>query len=451
MTTNPGGAVRAVEQALAAMSQWNPTVNAMIAVTGDVALARARELDALAQAGQSAGPLHGMVINLKDCLDWVETPTTAASVILRNNRPQRNAFITERLLAAGAVVVGKANLHEWVFGPTSQSQHFGPVANPWNPAHIPGGSSGGSGASVACGMAQVSIGSDTAGSIRLPSSYCGLVGLRPTIGRVSRTGSVGVSAPFDAFGPMARSVEDAARVFAVIAGHDPADPFSIDTPVPDVVSDLQTPIRGVRIGVQRRWFFDDIDPELLEAIDQAMGILQDLGAEIVEVDLGDIERAQEMLAFRIVLADAYALHREQLAARPGDYGSDLMVRYTLGERVTGAQYAEALRWIEGWRHRLKAIFTAGIDAILSPTTPGPAPARAGLAYANAIRAIPRFTSVFTSAGVPSLALPCGFSKAGLPLSLELSGPAFGESTLLRVGYAFQQVTDHHHRLPQPIQ
>ena len=443
-----GTAAQAVEQALAAVERWNPVVNAMITVSAQAARERAATLDRLAASGQSAGPLHGWVINLKDCLDWAGVPTTAASVILRDNIPANNAFITDRLINAGAILIGKANLHEWVFGPTSQSLHFGPVANPWNPDHVPGGSSGGSGASVPCGMARVSIGSDTAGSIRLPASFCGLAGLRPSIGRVSRTGSVGVSAPFDTFGPLARSVEDVARVFAVIAGHDPHDACSVDTPVTDPLAALDDPVRGKRIGVMRRWFFDDIDHELRHALDTALQVYRDLGVEIVEVDLGDVERAQDMLAFRIVLADAYAMHREQLASRPGDYGQDLMVRYDIGKRVTGAEYAQALRWIEGWRHRLHRLLAdQRIDAVLSPTTPGPAPLRAGLAYANAIRAIPRFTSVFTSAGVPSLAVPCGFTGAGLPLSFELSAARFNEAAVLQLGHAFQRVTPHHLRQP----
>jgi aspartyl-tRNA(Asn)/glutamyl-tRNA(Gln) amidotransferase subunit A len=444
-----GPAAAGLQHALEAIRAWNPVVNAMIAVTEPQARERAASLDATAAAGGWAGLLHGMVINLKDCLDLAGTPTTAASVILKDNVPARNAFITDRLLASGAIIVGKSNLHEWVFGPTSQSRHFGPVRNPWNPAHVPGGSSGGSGASVACGMSQASIGSDTAGSIRLPASFTGLAGLRPSVGRISRTGSIAVSAPFDAFGPLARRVEDVARVFAVIAGHDPQDPFSVDLPVPNFLPTLHAPVRGMRIGIMRRWFLDDIHPELKAAIETAVGVFRDLGVDVVEVELGDVERAQEMLAFRVVLADAYALHRERLAARRADYGDDLMVRYTIGERVTGAQYAEALRWMETWRHRLARLFHDGIDAMLSPTTPGPAPAIAGLAYADAIRAIPRFTSVFTSAGVPSLALPCGFTADALPLplSMELSGPAFGEDRILKLGCAFQAATSHHLRQP----
>jgi aspartyl-tRNA(Asn)/glutamyl-tRNA(Gln) amidotransferase subunit A len=439
----------ALEQCLGNIDTWNPVVNAMITVQAQQARARAAALDESAQAGGWEGLLHGVVVNLKDCLDWVGTPTTAASAILKDNHPRRNAFIVDRLLKNGAVVVGKANLHEWVFGPTSQSSCFGAVRNPWNPSCLPGGSSGGSGASVACGMSQVSIGSDTAGSIRLPASFNGVCGLRPSIGRISRTGGIEVSARFDTFGPLARRVEDIARTFAVIAGYDPEDPFSLDVPVPNFLPELADPVRGKRIGVMKRWFLDDIDPELRTAIENAIGVFRELGVEIVELELGDVERAQEMLAFRVILADAYAIHRERLETRRADYGDDLMVRYDIGKQVTGAQYAEALRWIENWQLRLADVFTEGVHAILSPTTPGPAPGAAGLAYANAIRTIPRFTSVFASAGVPSLALPCGFTAgpAGLPLSMELSGPVFGEPEILKLGCAFQAATSHHLRQP----
>jgi aspartyl-tRNA(Asn)/glutamyl-tRNA(Gln) amidotransferase subunit A len=443
-----GSATAALEVALGNIRSWNPIVNAMITVTEQQARERAAALDRIAEDGGWGGLLHGVTVNLKDCLDWAGTPTTAASVILADNVPTRSAFITERLIGSGAVLVGKSNLHEWVFGPTSQSKHFGPIFNPWNPAHIPGGSSGGSGASVACGMSRVSIGSDTAGSIRLPASFNGVAGLRPSVGRVSRTGGIAVSAPFDAFGPLARRVEDVARVFAVIAGHDPQDPFSVDVPVPNFLPTLGDPVGGMRIGVMRRWFLDDIHPELKAAIEAAIGVFRELGVDIVELDLGDVHRAQDMLAFRVILADAYTLHRERLATRRADFGEDLQIRYGIGERVTGAEYAEALRWMEDWRHRLGFVF-GGVDAILSPTTPGPAPAAAGLEYGRAIRSIPRFTSVFTSAGVPSLALPCGFTTdpLPLPLSMELSGPAFGEPQILRLGHAFQSVTTHHRRRP----
>jgi aspartyl-tRNA(Asn)/glutamyl-tRNA(Gln) amidotransferase subunit A len=387
-----------------------------------------------------------MVINLKDNIDLAGCVTTAASVILKDNVAQRNAFITDRLLDAGAVIIGKSNLHEWVFGPTSQSKHFGPVKNPWDPSRIPGGSSGGSGASVASEMCTVSIGSDTGGSIRIPSAFNGLAGLRPSVGRISCAGSVGVSPPFDVLGPLGKSVSDVARVFQVIAGYDPADPMSIDRPVPDALSTLNDSVRGKRIGFMRRWYFDHISKELQAAIDNALGVYKSLGVEIVEVDLGDVDRAHEMLGFRLILADAFEKHREQLAERPDDYGADIQMRLAIGGRLSGPDYAQALRWTEAWRHRLSGLFTQ-VDAMLCPTTPILPPLRADLEFAQAIRTIPKFTCVYAAAGVPSLALPCGFSAEGLPLSMELAGPAFGEAAILQLGHAFQQVTAHHQQRP----
>ena len=437
-------ATAATKTALENIAKYNPSINAMITVFADQALARAAQLDALPP--QARGPLHGMVVNLKDNIDLAGCVTTAASVILKDNVAQRNAFITDRLLDAGAVIIGKSNLHEWVFGPTSQSKHFGPVKNPWDPSRIPGGSSGGSGASVASEMCTVSIGSDTGGSIRIPSAFNGLAGLRPSVGRISCAGSVGVSPPFDVLGPLGKSVSDVARVFQVIAGYDPADPMSIDRPVPDALSTLNDSVRGKRMGFMRHWYFDHISKELQTAIDNALDVYKSLGVEIVEVDLGDVDRAQEMLGFRLILADAFEKHREQLAQRPNDYGEDIQMRLAIGGRLSGPDYAQALRWTEAWRHRLSGLFTQ-VDAILCPTTPILPPLRADLEFAQAIRTIPKFTCVYAAAGVPSLALPCGFSAEGLPLSMELAGPAFGEAAILQLGHAFQKVTAHHLQRP----
>jgi len=443
----PGSAVTATREALASIERWNPVINAMITVTADRALQKAAELDAAAAAGEWRGVLHGLVMNLKDNIDLEGVPTTAATVLRRGHRAERNAFITDRLERNGAVIVGKSNLHEWVFGPTSQSRHFGPVRNPWNPGHIPGGSSGGSGASVAAGMATVSIGSDTAGSIRIPASFNGVAGLRPTVGRISGRGSVGVSAPFDTLGPLARRVSDVARVFAVIAGYDPLDPVSVDVPVPNFLPTLSEPVRGMRIGVMRRWFFDGLHPDLATAMERAIGVFRDLGATIVDVDLGDVEKAQEMLAFGVVVADAMEVHRDRVAEHAADYGEDILMRLRLGEQVSGVQYAHALRWMERFRQRLRGVF-GEVDAMLSPTTAIPAPAVEGLDFGQAIRAVPRLTCVYASAGVPGLAVPCGFTAGGLPLSLELAGPAFGEPQILRLGHAFQGVTDFHLHRPK---
>lgn len=428
------------------VQRWNPVLNAMLNVKQEAAVARAREIDEAINRGQWCGLLSGVTVSLKDNIDWVGTPTTAASIILKDNHPTDNAFIVDRLLKEGAVLTGKANLHEWVFGPTSQSRHFGPVKNPWDLKRFAGGSSGGSGASVAAGMNVVSIGSDTGGSIRIPAAFNGVAGLRPTVGRISRSGTVGVSARFDSVGPLARRVSDVARTFVAIAGYDPSDAYSVDRPIPDVMRRLNDSVKGMRIGVMRRWFFDDIHPDLDAGLDKAIGIYRDLGVEVVDVDLGDVENAQQMLAFRIILADAYALHEKQLAVRRQDYGQDLLIRYDIGRTVTGAQYAEALRWIEGFELRLQRVWQS-VDAVLHPTVPFPAPALAGMDYANAIRAIPKFTCVFAAAGLPALALPCGFSSDGMPLSMELAAAPFGEETVLRLGHAYQGVTEYHLREP----
>lgn len=426
------------------IDRLNPSINAMIRTTRDEALRAAESLDAAAP-GECRGLLHGMTVSLKDNIDMEGVPTTGASGMLRDNVARSNAFIVDRLVRNGAVIVGKANLHEWVFGPTSQSLHFGPVRNPWNTGHIAGGSSGGSGASVAAGMCTGSIGSDTAGSIRLPASFNGVAGLRPTVGRISGSGALPVSPSFDTLGPLARRVSDVARIFAAIAGHDPTDPMSIDRPVPNFLATLNEPVKNLRVGIMRRWFFDDLDPDIAAAMEQAIEVFRSLGVEFVDIDLVDPEHAQQNLSFTMIPADAMALHEERIAARESDYGADVLMRMRLGEKVSGVQYARAMRWMEGWRHRLRGVFE-GVDAILSPTTPATAPASGGLDFKDAIRRIPRLSCAWPIAGIPSLAVPCGLSSQGLPMSLELAGAWFDEPTILRLGHAYQSKTDHHLRM-----
>ncbi len=374
-------------------------------------------------------------------VDVAGVPTTAASGILRDNIASANAFVVDRLIRNGAVIIGKANLHEWVFGPTSQSLHFGPVRNPWNTGHIAGGSSGGSGASVAADMCVASIGSDTAGSIRLPASFNGVAGLRPTVGRISSTGALPVSPPFDTLGPLARRVSDVARIFAAIAGHDPQDPISQDQPMPNFLATLNEPVKGMRVGIMRRWFYDDLDADIAAAMENAIEAYRSLGVEFVDIDLVEPEQAQQNLTFTMVPADAMRLHAARIAERASDYGADVLMRMRLGEKVSGMQYAASMRWMENWRHRLRGVFR-GVDAILSPTTPATAPASQGLDFGQAIRKIPRFSCVWPIAGIPSLAVPCGISSKGLPMSLELAGAWFNEPAVLRLGHAYQGITDH---------
>ena len=452
MTQSPDSrtAGTSLRDSLTAIETWNPETKAMLTVLSDTARESAARIDEHQRKGDWCGLLAGMTMSIKDNIDIAGTITTAGSKILANNMTNRDAFIVERLKHAGAVIVGKANLHEWVFGPTSQSTHYGPVRNPWDISRIPGGSSGGSGASLAAGMCIGSIGSDTGGSVRLPSAFCGVSGLRPTIGRISCRGSIPVSAWFDTLGPMAKRVSDVARIFSVIAGHDPEDPISQDVPVPNVMAELDRPVSGMRLGIQRRWFFDDLAPETTTAMEEAIAVFRSLGVEIVEIDLGDVERSHELLAFKVLLADAYHVHKEQLEARPDDYGRDVYTRAMLGKEVTGSEYAAALRWNEAFKQRLRGIF-GKVDAILSPTIPFGAPkaeaGQEGAAWFDTIREITRFTYCWSFAGVPALSVPCGFDGNGMPLGMQIAAPWFDEAAALRLGHAFQSETSHHVRAP----
>jgi aspartyl-tRNA(Asn)/glutamyl-tRNA(Gln) amidotransferase subunit A len=290
-------------------------------------------------------------------------------------------------------------------------------------------------------MCVASIGSDTAGSIRLPASFNGVAGLRPTVGRISSTGALPVSPPFDTLGPLARRVSDVARIFAAIAGHDPQDPISQDQPMPNFLATLNEPVKGMRVGIMRRWFYDDLDADIAAAMENAIEAYRSLGVEFVDIDLVEPEQAQQNLTFTMVPADAMRLHAARIAERASDYGADVLMRMRLGEKVSGMQYAASMRWMENWRHRLRGVFR-GVDAILSPTTPATAPASQGLDFGQAIRKIPRFSCVWPIAGIPSLAVPCGISSKGLPMSLELAGAWFNEPAVLRLGHAYQGITDH---------
>jgi aspartyl-tRNA(Asn)/glutamyl-tRNA(Gln) amidotransferase subunit A len=416
-------AVREVEAALNAIDHWNPSTRAMLTVLGEDARDAAEQLDKRQADGEWCGLLAGMTLSLKDNIDMAGVVTTAGSKLLASNRVNDDAFIVSRLKRAGAVIVGKANLHEWVFGPTSQSPQYGPVRNPWDTDRIPGGSSGGSGAALASGMCVGSIGSDTGGSVRLPSAFCGVAGLRPTIGRISCRGSVPVSRLFDTLGPMAKRVSDVARIFSVVAGHDPEDPISQDVPVPNVVADLDRPVEGMRIGVQRRWFFENLDTAVSSAMDDAIRTFTSLGCEIVEVELGDVERCQELFAFKVLLADAYEVHKDRLQSHPDGYSRDVYTRAMLGKEVAGWEYAAAMRWNEAFQHRLRATFDT-VDAILSPTIPFGAPeaqtGQEGEEWFSTIREITRYTYCWSFPGVPALSVPCGQDANGMPVALQLA-------------------------------
>jgi Asp-tRNA(Asn)/Glu-tRNA(Gln) amidotransferase A subunit family amidase len=348
------------------------------------------------------------------------------------------------LRAAGAVIVGKNNLHEFAYGASSLISHFGDVHNPWDVKRIAGGSSGGSAASVPAGMACAAIGTDTAGSIREPAALCGCVGIKPTHGRVSSRGMIPLSTSLDHVGPLAASVEDAAIVLQAIAGYDSGDIPSAEVAVTDYVSILSEGAKGLRVGVPRAYFFDDLDPEVASAMEHVLTGIATLGAHIKEVRL-EVPTDRTLQA-----AEAYAYHAEDVAKHPELYQAETVRRIRTGEKVTAAEYMQKRRELEVARRNIRDVF-AEVDLLVTPTTPLPAPTIAELtANADSLRPaelkLLRNTRPFNVWGLPAISVPCGFTQGGLPIGLQIAGPHWREDLVLRLAYAYEQATAWHKRV-----
>lgn len=425
-----------VRACLDRVERLEPQLGAFITVTGDAALAAARAAD---QAAEMRGALHGVPLGLKDLFDTAGVRTTAGSGIFADRVPSENGEAVRRLLEDGAIVIGKTNLHEWAFGVTTQNPHFGPTRNPWDPSRIPGGSSGGSGAAVAAALCYGTLGSDTGGSIRIPASLCGIVGLKPTFGRVSVRGSVPLAWSLDHAGPMARTVRDAALLYAAIAGYDAEDPASADVDVDDPLAGIEDGVRGLRLGLPRQHFFDGAEPEIVNAVREAARVLEREGAVVEEMDL---PRTDALLPTQtaIIGTEAAAFHRERMRERPGDFGPDVLERLRRGEKVTGAEYVLARRAQLEIRHAwIRAL--AGYAAVLSPTTAIAAPPADGEdALAEAARLTAR-TSPFNLTGLPAISIPCGLTSDGLPIGLQIAGGPWTESRVLRIARAHERVSE----------
>jgi len=429
----------------------NPKLNAFITLMPEEALAAARAAEAEISAGNWRGPLHGIPLSVKDIFPVAGVRNTAGSKIFAGYVAPADCEVVRRLKAAGAVIFGKNHLHEFAYGVTTNNPHFGPARNPWNPEHVPGGSSGGSGAAVAAGIGYGSMGSDTGGSIRIPAALCGVSGLKPTYGRVSRAGVFPLAWSLDHCGPLARTARDLAAILEAIAGFDPADPASADMPAGGYLRALTGNLRGLRLGVPANFFFDELAPEVEGAVRQAVRVLADLGAEVKEVALPFAEYAGAAAAV-IITAEAAAFHRQLLAQRASDYGFDVRARLEFGLRVPAAVYLQAQRARRLiLSHLLEAL--QEVDALVMPATPVTAP-RLGQARVEIngreydVRGtLTRFSSPFNLAGFPALVIPCGFDGRGLPIGLQVVGRPFDEATILRIGDAYQQVTDWHLRRP----
>ncbi len=423
-------------------------LNAYITVLGERALEQARAAERAFASGAASSPLLGVPIAVKDLVYTKGIRTTAGSKILADFEPDYDATVVERLEGAGAVLLGKLNLMEFAMGGTYTNVHYGSTNNPWDIERFPGGSSSGAGASVASGLAMGALGSDTGGSIRGPAHNCGIVGLKPTFGRVSRRGVVPLSWSLDHVGPMTRTVEDCAMMLQAIAGHDPQDPFSSEAPVGDYTGQLRDGVRGLRIGVMRADFFDGLLPEVSSAIESALGVFTELGATTRDVAVQRVTEARTIYQ-AIVYPEATAYHGPWMRSRIEEYGPNCRTRLEAGLGILATQYVQAQRE----RRILVEEFNAaleGVDVLIAPTSHRTAPRFDEEAAENAAgSATPRqYTSPLDLTGHPALVLPIGFGDGGLPITLQIIGRAFDEATVLRAAYAYEQATRWYTRHPQ---
>jgi aspartyl-tRNA(Asn)/glutamyl-tRNA(Gln) amidotransferase subunit A len=416
----------------------NEDLLSYILVMKDQALADARTAEAEILSGGYKGPLHGIPFALKDLYDTAGVRTTSGSKVDIGRVPTEDATTTARLKAAGGILMGKLAMHEYALGGPDFTTPFEPARNPWNLAHVTGGSSSGSGAAVASGQCMGALGSCTGGSIRGPASLCGIVGLKPTYGRVSRAGVVTLSWSQDHCGPMTWTVEDTAYMLQAIAGRDPKDPTTSSALVPDYSLSLREDIRGLTIGVPRHFFFASdpaINPEVLSVVEKGMEVLQGLGANLVEVTIPSLEYVRAANTI-IMLSEAYAFHEKNLKTRPQDFGQMVRDRFRIGGLFSSSDYIQAQRCRELVKKEFAEVFQK-VDLLVSPTMTQPAGAFEGFDTTGTVRG-PSFTAPYNLTGLPAISVPCGFTAAGLPVGMQIAGKPFDEPGVIRAAYAYQQ-------------
>jgi aspartyl-tRNA(Asn)/glutamyl-tRNA(Gln) amidotransferase subunit A len=435
--------VELTNDCLTRIERLNAQLDAFITVTAKSALLEAHKAEEEIQGGSWRGPLHGIPLGLKDLIDTAGVRTTAASALFKDRIPTKDAEVVHRLKAAGAVLLGKQNLHEFAYGGSSVISYYGPSHNPWELEHITGGSSGGSAAAVAAGMCYGAIGSDTSGSIREPAAFCSLVGLKPTYGRVSLRGVIPLSPSLDHLGPLTRTVADAALILQAIAGFDAKDATSADVAVPDYLSSPGKDIKQFRIGRPKKDFYDELDPDITAAVEEALSVLQDLGGEIREIDL------PELTDRTVQYAECYAYHAEYVARSPELYQPETLRRIKAGAGITARELEEKRQELAQARRDIAHVFE-NVDVLITPTTPVPAPAIAEL-KGDPVELRPRElfllrnTRPFNIWGLPAISVPCGFTTSGLPIGLQIVGPHWEEARVLRVAGAYEAATEWHNR------
>jgi len=441
------------EAALHRTGEINPRLNAVITVMEESARAQAEAADAELASGTDRGPLHGIPIAVKDVFETRGVRTTAGSVIFMHHVPDRDATVVEKLAAAGAVLIGKTGMHELAYGVTSNNPHFGAVRNPWDTNRIPGGSSGGSGAAVSAEMVFMAMGTDTGGSIRIPASFCGTVGLKPTTGRVSRFGVLPLDFSLDHMGPLTRSVRDAAITLAAIAGFDPRDETSSQEPVGHYLPAPDCSIRNVRIGLPQNFYLERLDPDVDMAVRRMAATAESLGARVIPVRVTDIE-ALNVVGRVILLAEASAV-MEKYTGNRDQFGADVLALLDQGRLLPATDYVNAQRLRRVMQREFARLWSQ-VDCLLTPTTPMAAP-RIGEKtvslgeFTDDVRlATTRFVRGINVLGLPAISMPCGADRRGLPLGLQIVGRPFDEALILQVAAALEDATGKSARPVPPI-
>jgi aspartyl-tRNA(Asn)/glutamyl-tRNA(Gln) amidotransferase subunit A len=445
--------VEVVRAHLERITALDGSLKAFITVTAEAALAEAREAEAAVGAGRPLGPLHGVPLALKDLYDTAGVRTTGGSKILAERVPTADATVVRRLRQAGMISLGKLNMVEFAYGPEGRNAHYGHARNPWDASthRMAGGSSSGSGVAVAAGLAAVALGSDTGGSIRIPCSLCGLTGIKPTYGRVSRAGVLPLSWSMDHVGPMTRTAADSALALGAMAGYDAADPTSSILPVPDYMAALTGEVRGLRVGVLRAFFLESAAPEVRTAVEAAARALEKAGAVVDEVALPSVRHVAAG-ALAVVATEAMAYHAAWLRTRLDDYDPAVSTRLMAGAFVTGVHYVRGQQARALFRREVEEAL-ARHDVLLAPATPVAAPGideretTLGDGSSDVRSALIRLTRPFNFSGHPAASVPCGFTGGGLPIGMQIVGRPFDEATVLRVADAYQRLTDWHVRRP----
>jgi aspartyl-tRNA(Asn)/glutamyl-tRNA(Gln) amidotransferase subunit A len=445
--------VEATQTCLDRIARLDGRIHAFITVDAQGALAAARTLQAELEAGRSRGALHGVPLAYKDLCHVPGLPTSCGTQTREYFTAPSECTATARLRDAGAVALGKLNMTELAMGPFGDNAHHGDVHNPWKAGHCAGGSSSGSAAAVAAGFALATLGSDTGGSIRLPAACCGVVGLKPTYGRVSRAGTMPLSWSMDHLGPLTRTVADAALILAVVAGHDPRDATSSRRGVPYYQRTLESPIGGLRIGVPENYYFDGLDAEMETAVRAAGDALAGLGAVVAPVRVPD-PRMPIDVGNVISRSESAALHARLARERPHELQPVVRARLEIGFHISAYDYLQALRLRSRLAREFVAEVFAEVDALLVPVIPEPAPALPAVKSGPVDEVVARMgrfsrlTRPFNTLGLPALTVPCGFASDGRPLALQIVGRAFDEATVLRLGHAYQQASGWHLEEPR---